>query len=87
MRFWARLAEKRGVNLYSGMLSQGLVQFLDQVKHTPKILTGELAGDQEFFDFCGRNPLIEMATVDVTHNILALAKLPALCLNQFCGGD
>ena len=71
-----RLADKRGVNLYSGMLSQGLVQFLDQVKHTPKILTGELAGDQEFFDFCGRNPLVEMATVDVTHNILELAKLP-----------
>ena len=71
-----RLADKQGVNLYSGMLSQGLIEFLDKVKHTPKIITGELAGDQEFFDFCGRNALVEMATVDVTHNILDLAKLP-----------
>ena len=71
-----RLADKRGVNLYSGMLSQGLVQFIENVKHTPKIVTGELAGDQEFFDFCARNALVEMATVDVTHNILELVKLP-----------
>ena len=71
-----RLADKRGVNLYSGMLSQGLVQFIENVKHTPKIVTGELAGDQEFFDFCARSALVEMATVDVTHNILELVKLP-----------
>lgn len=71
-----RLSEKKGVNLYSGMLSSGLISFLDNVKHTPKIITGELAGDQEFFDFCGENSLVQMATVDVTHNVIELAKLP-----------
>ena len=71
-----RLAEKRGVNLFSGMLTQSLVRFLADVQHRPKVVTGELAGDQEFFDFCGRTPLVEMASVDVTHNVMALAKLP-----------
>ena len=71
-----RLAEKRGVNLYSGMLSQGLLQFMDKVRHTPKLITGELAGDQELYDFCGRTPAVQMVTSSVTHNILLLAKLP-----------
>lgn len=71
-----RLAEKRGVNLFSGMLTQSLVRFLADVQHRPKVVTGELAGDQEFFDFCGRTPLVEMAAVDVTHNVMALAQLP-----------
>ena len=71
-----RLAEKRGVNLYSGMLSQGLIQFMDKVRHTPKLITGELAGDQDLYDFCGRTPAVQMVTSRVTHNILLLAKLP-----------
>ena len=70
------LAEKRGVNLYSGMLSQGLLQFMDKVRHTPKLITGELAGDQDLYDFCGRTPAVQMVTSSVTHNILLLAKLP-----------
>ena len=71
-----RLAEKRGVNLYSGMLSQGLIDFMDKVRHTPKLVTGELAGTQDLYDFCGRTPSVQMVTSSVTHNILLLAKLP-----------
>ncbi len=71
-----RLAEKPRINLYSGMLSQGLIQFVEKVRHTPKIITGELAGDKELYAFCGRTPLVEMVTSSVTHNILLLAKLP-----------
>jgi 4-hydroxybutyrate CoA-transferase len=71
-----RLAEKAGINLYSGMLSQGLVHFVEQARHAPQIITGELAGDQELYDFCGQTPQVTMATVHVTHNILLLAQLP-----------
>ncbi len=71
-----RLAEKVGIQLYSGMLSQGLIHFVEHVRHTPKVITGELAGDQELYDFCGRTPSVAMATSKVTHNILLLAKLP-----------
>jgi 4-hydroxybutyrate CoA-transferase len=71
-----RLADKPGINLYSGMLSQGLIHFVEHTKHSPQIVTGELAGDKELYDFCGRTPQVKMATVNVTHNILMLAKLP-----------
>jgi len=71
-----QLADKPGINLYSGMLSQGLIHFVEHARHTLKIITGELAGDQELYDFCGRTPLVEMATSSVTHNIFLLAKLP-----------
>lgn len=71
-----RLAEKPRINLYSGMLSQGLIHFIERARHTPKVVTGELAGDKDLFAFCGRTPLVEMATSSVTHNVLLLAKLP-----------
>jgi 4-hydroxybutyrate CoA-transferase len=71
-----RLAEKPRINLYSGMLSQGLIHFVEHTRHTPKVITGELAGDKELYAFCGRTPLVEMVTSSVTHNILLLSKLP-----------
>lgn len=75
-RVLSRLAEKRGVNLFSGMTSQGLLQFVENAKHTPKVTTGELAGDASLYDFCGRSRLVQMATTRVTHDITRLARLP-----------
>ncbi len=75
-RVLARLGEKRGVNLLSGMLSQGLRTFLETAKHAPKVTTGELAGDRAFYEWCDRNPRIRMATTSVTHDVTRLAKLP-----------
>src|SRR5215475_5175917 len=71
-----RLAEKPRINLYSGMLSQGLIYFVEHARHTPKLVTGELAGDKDLYAFCGHTPLVEMVTSSVTHNILLLAKFP-----------
>jgi hypothetical protein len=71
-----RLADKPGITLYSGMLSQGLIHFVEHTKHSPQIITGELAGDKELYDFCGRTPQVKMATVN-SPNILALAQCPA----------
>lgn len=75
-RVLARLAEKRGVNLLSGMLSQGLQAFVEGSRHTPKVTTGELAGDRGFYEFCGRTRLVRMATSRVTHDVAALSALP-----------
>jgi len=72
----SRLAEKRGVNLFSGMLSQGLQRFVEDARHTPRVTTGELAGDREFFQFCGRTRLVRMATTRVTHDVATIARLP-----------
>jgi 4-hydroxybutyrate CoA-transferase len=75
-RVLARLAEKRRVNLFSGMLSAGLRPFLENCRHDPKVVTGELAGDAAFYDFCGRTRRIRMATSEVTHDVAGLARLP-----------
>lgn len=75
-RVLARLAEKRGVNLFSGMLSQGLQGFVESAKHDPKVTTGELAGDAGFYRFCGATRRIRMAPSRVTHDVTRLARLP-----------
>ena len=75
-RVLVRLAEKRGVNLMSGMLSQGLQRFVEEARHTPEITTGELAGDRPFYEFCGRARQVRMATTRVTHDVAGLGRLP-----------
>ena len=63
------------MNLFSGMLSQGLETFVESAKHTPKVTTGELVGDAKFYEFCGRTRLVRMATSRVTHDVATLARL------------
>lgn len=75
-RVLSRLAEKTGVNLFSGLLTSGLQQYLNEVRHTPEVTAGELAGDQAFYDFCGRDTRVRMAPLSVTHNVASLAALP-----------
>jgi 4-hydroxybutyrate CoA-transferase len=75
-RVLARLAEIRGVRLFSGMLSQGLLEFLDATGGGETIVTGELAGHAELYERADRNPRIRMAPVTVTHDVLRLARIP-----------
>lgn len=75
-RVLGRLADKQGINLFSGLLTGALETFMTRVRHTPKVLVGELAGEQSFYDFCGANAGIEMARMRVTHNVAQLAALP-----------
>ncbi|MGH8595026.1 MAG: acetyl-CoA hydrolase/transferase family protein [Gammaproteobacteria bacterium] len=75
-RVLGRLADKKAINLLSGLLTGGLRDFLDRARHTPRITAGELAGDQTFYAFCHANPRIQMAPLRVTHNVAALAALP-----------
>lgn len=75
-RVLERLGEKRGVNLVSGMLSGGLQRFVETARHTPRVTTGELAGDRDFYEFCGRTRLVRMATTRVTHDVPSLGRLP-----------
>lgn len=75
-RVLGRLAAKQGINLFSGLLTRGLMDFLDAARHSPEIVVGELAGDQDFYDFCGRTPAVAMAPTRVTHDVPTMAKLP-----------
>jgi 4-hydroxybutyrate CoA-transferase len=75
-RVLGRLADKRGINLCSGLLTGALQDFLSKARHSPRIIVGELAGDADFYAFCGATPRIEMATTRVTHDVASLAALP-----------
>ncbi|MBI2803030.1 MAG: hypothetical protein HYX63_22645 [Gammaproteobacteria bacterium] len=75
-RVLSRLAEKRGINLFSGLLTGGLQDFLDTAVHDPQVTVGDLAGDQAFYEFCGRTPRVQMAPLSVTHHFPTLAALP-----------
>lgn len=75
-RVLGRLADKQGINLFSGLLTGALETFMAKARHTPKVIVGELAGEQPFYDFCGTTSQIEMARMRVTHNVAKLAALP-----------
>lgn len=75
-RILPRLADKRDIQLFSGLLTGGLATFVERCRHTPSITVGELAGDQAFYDWCGQNAGVRMAPTRVTHDVATLAALP-----------
>lgn len=72
----AQLASKRDINLLSGLLTGGMQAFMENCRHTPQVVVGELAGDADFYRFCHDNKMIKMAPTSVTHNVAAVAALP-----------
>ena len=74
-RVLAGLSDIKGVNLFSGMLSQSLVQFLEATPNSTKVINGELAGNQALYDYCHLNERVEMAPLSKTHNFFELAEL------------
>ena len=69
------LANCKGINLLSGLLTGGLQTFIENANYTPQVIAGELAGTKEFYEFCDKNAGIEMAPTSVTHDVAAVAKL------------
>lgn len=71
-----RLAEVDGVNLHSGMLSDGLVDFLSRARHRARAVTGEVAGSAELYRFVAENEQVEFQPSTTTHDLRAIARLP-----------
>lgn len=71
-----RLAEIEGVNLHSGMLSDGLVEFLGSVRHRARVVTGEVAGGPELYRAVDGCDQIEFRPSSVTHDLPYIARLP-----------
>ncbi len=72
----AHMADHKGVRILSGLLTESLEVFLERCTTTPVVLTGELAGSQAFYDYCGRTSCIRMGGTGETHDVARLAKLP-----------
>jgi len=71
-----RLHEIRDVNIHSGMLTDGLIDFVGRSRHRARVVTGELAGTPALYELAGRSEQVEIHPVGVTHNLIELAKLP-----------
>ena len=71
-----RLAEIADVNLHSGMLTGGLIAFLEGVRHTPKVIAGEVAGTPQLYELVARSPAIELHPTRVTHSVFVAGRLP-----------
>jgi 4-hydroxybutyrate CoA-transferase len=71
-----RLHEIVGVNLHSGMLTDGTITFLAQARHRPRVVTGEVAGSPELYRVVAGNPQIDFRPSSVTHDLIEIAKLP-----------
>jgi 4-hydroxybutyrate CoA-transferase len=74
-RVLARLADIPDVQIFSGMVSRSLVDFLERHPGHPRVVSGELAGDARLYAYCDRHPLLEMAPLTVTHDPAELARL------------
>jgi len=69
-----RLHEVEGVNLHSGMLTDGVVDFVRRSRHRARVVTGEVAGGPALYEFVDGNSQIEFHPSSVTHDLIAIAK-------------
>jgi 4-hydroxybutyrate CoA-transferase len=72
----SRLAEVPEVNIHSGMLTEGLIDFVEACRHRPRVVTGEVCGGPELYDYVARSDVIELHTSRVTHDLEPLSRLP-----------
>jgi acyl-CoA hydrolase len=71
-----KLAGIDGINLHSGMLTDGLVAFMTAARHGPRAITGEVAGGPELYRFVAESPLVELHPTRITHGIFVAGRLP-----------
>ena len=74
-----RITEKIGlindVNIFTGIISDGLIKFIESGRGQNKIVTGEIAGSSELYKKIHLNDQIELARIEKTHNVLSLSKI------------
>jgi 4-hydroxybutyrate CoA-transferase len=71
-----RLAEVPETNLHSGMLTDGLIDFIETSRHRPRVVAGEVCGSPALYDYVGRSDAIELHTSRVTHDLEPIGRLP-----------
>lgn len=72
----SRLHEVEGVNLHSGMLSDGVVEFVERSRHDVRVVTGEICGTPHLYRWIENAPGVELRPTPLTHGLASLARLP-----------
>lgn len=71
-----RLHEAPGVNLHSGMLSDGVIEFVERCRHDARAVTGEVCGTRRLYDWVAKAKAVELRPTPVTHGFASIARLP-----------
>lgn len=71
-----RLHEIPETNIHSGMLTDGLVDFITKSRHRARVVAGEVAGSPALYEFVGRTPQVEFHPSRRTHDLVPIASLP-----------
>jgi len=71
-----RLHEVPDTNIHSGMLTDGLIDFVTHSRHRARVVTGEVAGSAALYEFVGRTAQVEFHPSRVTHDLAPIAALP-----------
>jgi 4-hydroxybutyrate CoA-transferase len=71
-----RLWEIPDVHIHTGMLTDGLIDFLEGSRHRARVVTGEVCGSPQLYDYVARCAEVEFHPSRVTHDLVPISKLP-----------
>ena len=74
-RITEKLALIDGVSIFTGIISNGLLSFIEATNGTSKVVTGEIAGNHLLYREIHKNDAVELARIEKTHNVVALSKI------------
>lgn len=87
----SQLKDKRDLGIHSEMISDGVVDLVEagavncskKAIHKGKMVITFLMGTQRLYDFCEKNPMVEMRTVDYVNNPAVIAQNSKMvCINS-----
>ena len=65
----------KNARIFTGIISDGLLDFIENTDGKSRVLTGEIAGSYELYNAINKNTAIELARIEKTHNVVALSKI------------
>lgn len=76
------LKQKKKLRIHTGTFSDSLVNLVDSgsidSQMSGAIVSMDMIGSTELYEYCGDNPLIEMRPISYTHNIEVLSQIEGL---------
>ncbi len=80
------LRQKKNLSVHTGTFSDGVMSLVESGaidkkgagSKSSRMVATELIGTSKFYEFCHSNPLIEMRSINYTHNIRVLSQIKGL---------
>lgn len=80
------LKQKKNLSIHTGTFSDGVMSLVESGainakggnSNSSRMVATELIGTSKFYEFCHNNPLIQMRSINYTHNIRVLSQIKGL---------